>query len=65
VLLERKSGDVRRRMTVYLQEDTADRLKAWCETGRTHASGVIDDAVNAWLDSQVALEGRPTGRGFG
>ena len=56
VLLARKSGDVRRRMTVYLQEDTADRLKAWCEAGRTHVSGTIDDAINAWLDQQVRVD---------
>jgi hypothetical protein len=53
VLVARKSGAVRRRMTVYLSEDTAERLKAWCETQHREASASIDDAINEWLDQQV------------
>jgi hypothetical protein len=57
VLLTRKSGAVNRRTTVYLQQETADRLAAWCERRHTDKSGVIDTAVNLLLDKLVAGEG--------
>jgi len=65
VLLTRKSGSVRRRMTVYLTETTAARLQAWCQTERREASACIDDAINDWLDAEVERTRRPSGRGFG
>jgi hypothetical protein len=51
-------GEVRRRMTVYLSKDTADRLKAWCETERRETSACIDGAINEWLDRQVRARGK-------
>lgn len=49
VLLTRKSGDVRRRMTVYLSEDTAELLARVCKHEGREQSRVVDDALQEYL----------------
>lgn len=49
VLLTRRNGDVRRRMTVYLTESTADDLEDHCADGNREKSAVVDRAVRAYL----------------
>lgn len=49
VLLTRKNGDVRRRMTVYLTEATAEDLEDHCIDGNREKSAVIERAVRAYL----------------
>jgi len=50
VLVARKSGAVRRRMTVYLSEDTAEALTRLCRNEGREQSNVVEAALLAWFE---------------
>jgi hypothetical protein len=48
-LIERRGGKVRRRMTIYLPPELADRLVHWCEAQGREMSHMIAEAVGTFL----------------
>lgn len=49
ILVERGGGKVRRRMTIYLPPEIADRLVSWCEAHGREMSHTITEAVGTFL----------------
>lgn len=49
VLVERRSGDIKRRVTVYFEPRTAQRLEEYCDAERYAMSDVVTLAVREYL----------------
>lgn len=49
VLVERRSGDIKRRVTIYFEPRTAQRLEEYCEAERYAMSDVVTIAVREHL----------------
>lgn len=49
VLVERRSGDIKRRVTIYLEPITARRLEEYCDEERHPMSDVVTAAVREYL----------------